>query len=74
MVRNVKKAMINNPNVGVRSNKTIYIEEGDVIEGYKVKSIESDRIILDWQGEEVILKLYADPEKGNKSNENEIPD
>ena len=32
MVRNVKKAMINNPNVGVRSNKTIYIEEGDVIE------------------------------------------
>ena len=74
MVGKVKKAMINNPNVGVRSNKTIYIEEDDVIEGYKVKSIESDQIKLDWQGEEIILKLYADPEKKNKSTESETPE
>jgi len=74
MVGNVKKAMINNPNLGVRNQKTIYIEEADVIEGYKVKSIESDQVKLDWQGEEIILKLYSDPEKENKSKESEMPE
>ena len=64
--------MINNPQVGVRNKKTIYVEEGDY-EGYKVKSIEKDKIILDWQGNEMILKLYTGSEEGNNSQENSGP-
>ena len=70
MASDVKKAMINNPQVGVRNKKTIYVEEGEDIEGYKVKSIEKDKIILDWQGNEMILKLYTGSEEGNNSQEN----
>jgi hypothetical protein len=54
-----KKALIKNPMTGVRNRKTVYVEEGDEIEGYMVTSIESDQIRLDWQGEEIIVKLYT---------------
>ncbi|MDR4506372.1 MAG: hypothetical protein MRK01_16495 [Candidatus Scalindua sp.] len=74
MAGDVKKAMINNPQVGVRNKKTIYVEEGEDIEGYKVKSIEKDKIILDWQGNEMILKLYTGSEEGNNSQENSGPE
>jgi type II secretory pathway component PulC len=59
MADKVKKAMINNPKVGVRDKKTLYIEEGEDVEGYKVKRIEKDKVILDWQGSEIVLKLYT---------------
>ncbi len=55
----IKKALINNPLKGVVKKKTIYIEEGDELEGYKVTSIERDRIKLDWHGEEIIVMLYS---------------
>ncbi len=67
MAGKVKKAMINNPKVGVRNKKTIYVEEGEDVEGYKVKSIEKDRIIMDWQGNEMILKLYTGTTEGKNS-------
>lgn len=54
----IKKALINNPIRGAGRNRTLYVEEGDEVEGYKVKSIESDQIKLDWQGEEIVVKLY----------------
>ncbi len=54
-----KKALIKNPMTGIRGKKTLYVEEGDEIEGYMVTSIESDQIRLDWQGEEIIVKLYT---------------
>ena len=54
-----KKALIRNPMTGVSKKKTLYVEEGEEIEGYMVTSIESDQIRLDWQGEEIIVKLYA---------------
>lgn len=54
-----KKALINNPKRGAGRKKSLYVEEGDDIEGYKVKSIESDLIKLDWQGEEIIVELYS---------------
>lgn len=55
----IKKALIRNPMTGVRGKKTLYVEEGEEIEGYTVTSIESDQIRLDWQGEEIIVKLYT---------------
>lgn len=72
MAGKVKKAMISNPQAGVRNKKIVYIEEGEDIEGYKVKSIEQDKIILDWQGNEMVLKLYTGTEEGNNRQENSI--
>ena len=55
----LKKALINNPLKGVSKMKTLYVEEGDELEGYKVTSIEKDLIRLDWHGEEIIIMLYS---------------
>lgn len=55
----IRKALINNPLTGVSNKKTLYVQEGDDLEGYKVTGIESDRIKLDWQGEEIIVPLYS---------------
>jgi hypothetical protein len=55
----VKKALINNPLKGVSKKKTLYVEEGDELEGYKVTSIEKDLIRLDWHGEEIVITLYT---------------
>ena len=46
--------------MGVSKKRTLYVEEGDDIEGYRVKSIETDLIRLDWEDEEIIIKLYQD--------------
>ncbi len=56
---NIKKALIKNPMTGVKDKKTVYVNEGEEIEGYMVTSIESDQIRLDWRGEEIIVKLYT---------------
>jgi hypothetical protein len=56
---NLKKALINNPLKGVSKNKTLYVEVGDELDGYKVTSIEKDRIRLDWHGEEIVITLYS---------------
>ena len=67
---NLKKALINNPLKGVSKKKTMYVEEGDELEGYKVTSIEKDKIRLDWHGEEIVVMLYSGLKKsrdGNKS-------
>ncbi len=58
----IKKALIKNPRTGVSKKKTLYVEEGEEIEGYIVTSIESDQIRLDWRGEEIIVKLYTGAE------------
>jgi len=55
----IKKALINNPLKGVSKKKTMYVEEGDELEGYKVTSIEKDLIRLDWHGEEIVVMLYS---------------
>lgn len=59
MAGEMRKALISNPLTGARNKKTLYVEEGEEIEGYKVISIESDQIRLDWQGEEFIITLYS---------------
>ncbi len=55
----LKKALINNPLRGVSKKKTMYVEEGEELEGYRVTSIEKDRIRLDWHGEEIVIMLYS---------------
>ncbi len=55
----LKKALINNPLKGVSKKKTMYVEEGEELEGYRVTSIEKDRIKLDWHGEEIVIMLYS---------------
>ncbi len=55
----LKKALINNPLKGVSKKKTLYVEVGDELDGYKVTSIEEDRIRLDWHGEEIVIMLYS---------------
>ena len=59
MAGDMRKALISNPLTGVSKKKTLYVEEGEEIEGYKVISIESDQIRLDWQGEEIIVTIYS---------------
>ncbi len=66
-----KKALIRNPMTGVSKKKTLYVEEGEEIEGYMVTSIESDQIRLDWHGEEIIVKLYAGVEGVNQQKKQE---
>lgn len=56
---NIRKALINNPLKGVSKKKTLYVEEGDELDGYKVTTIEKDRIKLDWHGEEIVVPLYS---------------
>ena len=69
----IKKALIKNPLKGVRKEKTLYVVEGDDLDGYKVKSIEKDRIKLDWNGEEIVVLLYSglkdNPSPRNQGNE-----
>ncbi|GAX59477.1 permeases of the major facilitator superfamily [Candidatus Scalindua japonica] len=70
IVGDIKKALINNPLKGVSKKKTMYVEEGEDLEGYKVTSIEKDRIRLDWHGEEIVVLLYSgltDPEKAGSA-------
>ena len=64
----LKRALINNPLKGVSKKTTMYVEEGDELEGYKVTSIEKDKIRLDWHGEEIIVTLYSGLKDSKKSN------
>jgi hypothetical protein len=67
----IKKALIKNPMTGVSGKRTLYVEEGEEIEGYTVTSIESDQIRLDWRGEEFIVKLYTGLEGVGQQEETE---
>lgn len=67
ITENIKKALINNPMPGLKKKRTLYVEEGDVIEGYRVISIEPDQIMLDWHGEDIIVELYSGLENTNQS-------
>ncbi len=52
---NIKKALVNVPMSKERENRSLYVEEGDGLEGYLITKIEPVQIRLDWQGEEIIL-------------------
>ncbi|MBT6229124.1 MAG: hypothetical protein HOI47_20985, partial [Candidatus Scalindua sp.] len=55
--RDIKKALVNIPMSPFRKERTLYVEEGDAFEGYEVTSIEPDRLMLEWNGKEMIVKF-----------------
>ncbi len=57
--RDIKKALVDIPMSCSNKGRTLSVEEGDVFEGYKVTSIEHDRLKLDWHGEEVVVTTYS---------------
>ncbi|MCP4269829.1 MAG: hypothetical protein GY777_30365, partial [Candidatus Brocadiaceae bacterium] len=57
--RDVKKALVNIPMSHSNKGRTLSVEEGDSFEGYKVTSIETDRLRLDRYGEEFVLTAYS---------------
>ena len=59
IIGNDKKALIENPDTTKNKNPFIYIEEGDEVAEYKVKSIEEEQIKLDWYGEEQVIVLRS---------------
>ncbi|MCP4268460.1 MAG: hypothetical protein GY777_23265, partial [Candidatus Brocadiaceae bacterium] len=57
--RDIKKALVNIPMSHSNKGRTLSVEEGDSFEGYKVTSIETDRLRLDRYGEEFVLTAYS---------------
>ena len=57
--RKRQKALIENPDTTKNKNPFIYIEEGDEVAEYKVKSVEEEQIKLDWYGEEQVIVLRS---------------
>ena len=53
--RDIKKAMINIPMFQSSKGRTLCVEEEDVFEGYKVTSIEKDRVRLNRHDEEYVI-------------------
>ncbi|MCP4270052.1 MAG: hypothetical protein GY777_31505, partial [Candidatus Brocadiaceae bacterium] len=74
--RDVKKALVNIPMSHSNKGRTLSVEEGDSFEGYKVTSIEPDRLRLDWQGEEVVITTYSGlnhiKQGGNEGNAEQV--
>ena len=56
---NIRKAMVNVPMSKISKNRTLYVEEGDGLEGYLVTRIESMQIRLDWHGKETIVAFQG---------------
>jgi hypothetical protein len=57
MARGIKKALVNIPMNHLRKDRTLYVEEGDRFEGYRVTSIEPDLLRLDWHGRDMAVKF-----------------
>ncbi len=60
ITENLKKALVRNPNPMPGASPFLYVEEGNDIGGYKVKSIEPNLIRLIWEGEESVVNIFAD--------------
>ncbi|MGR3178410.1 MAG: hypothetical protein ACUZ8E_10180 [Candidatus Anammoxibacter sp.] len=51
-------ALVENMDKSKNKEKFIYVKEGEELAGYTVKSIERDKLIIEWNGEESIIRLY----------------
>ncbi len=63
IIGNERKALIENPNKTNSGKPFVFVSEGEEIAEYKVKKIESDQIILDWYGEEIIIAMRSNIKK-----------
>lgn len=58
---NMKKALVKNPDPGkYGAAPFFYVEEGNEIGGYNVKSIEPQLIRLVWEGQEFAVNIFED--------------
>lgn len=60
---NTKKALIENPDQTTNKKPFIFIEEGEEIAEYRVKTIEPDHVKLDWYGEEQVVVMRSNIKK-----------
>lgn len=51
-------ALVENMDKSKNKERFIYVKEGEEVAGYTVKSIERDKLIIEWNGEESIIRLY----------------
>lgn len=58
-----KKALIENPDQTSNKKPFIFVGEGEEVAEYKVKTIESDRVKLDWYGEEQVVVMRSNIKK-----------
>ena len=54
----IKVALIENMDKSKNKEKFVYVKEGEDVAGYTVKSIERDKLIIEWNGEESVIRLY----------------
>ena len=54
----IRVALIENVDKANRKEKFVYVKVGDDIGGYTVKSIEREKLIVEWNGEETVINLY----------------
>lgn len=59
MFGETKKALIENLGEDKKEDKFVYVKEGDDVVGYTVKSIEPNKITVEWNGEETVITLYS---------------
>lgn len=60
---NKKKALIENPDLTTSKKPFVFVEEGEEIAEYKVKTIEPDQVKLDWYGEEQVVVMRSNIKK-----------
>lgn len=53
-----KAALIENIDKSKSNDTYIYVKEGEDIAGYTVKSIERDKLVVEWNGEESVISMY----------------
>lgn len=51
-------ALIENVDKSKSPDKYIYVKEGEDVAGYTVKSIERDKLVVEWNGKESVIRLY----------------
>lgn len=60
MFGDTRVALIENLNISSNSpDKYVYVKQGDDIGGYTVKKIESNSLIVEWNEEETVIRLYS---------------
>ncbi|HHT9125589.1 MAG TPA: hypothetical protein ACFYD6_07190 [Candidatus Brocadiia bacterium] len=62
IAENLKKALVKNPDPKPGVAPFLYVEEGNDVGGYRVKSIEPNQIRLVWEGQESVVNIFADKE------------
>lgn len=63
IIGNTRKALIENPDQTTNKKPFLFVEEGEEIAEYRVKTIEPDQVKLDWYGEEQVVVMRSNIKK-----------